>query len=104
MSPATSPHRIATTEIPRTTPLTHRRPTADPAGTSESFSSTAILALIKELSCQVSSIEFTQIQSTVMHGLAMGNDVLKQLHAEMSLDKVERLMDQTREGIEHQRV
>jgi charged multivesicular body protein 6 len=53
---------------------------------------------------QVSSIEFTQIQATVMHGLEMGNDVLKQLHKEMSLDRVERLMDQTREGVEYQQV
>ena len=39
-----------------------------------------------------------------MHGLSMGNDVLKQLHSEMSLDKVEKLMDQTREGVEYQKV
>ena len=39
-----------------------------------------------------------------MHGLQMGNEVLKQLHAEMSIEKVEKLMDQTREGIEYQRV
>lgn len=39
-----------------------------------------------------------------MHGLSMGNDVLKQLHQEMSLDKVEKLMDQTREGVEYQQV
>ncbi|GFZ45079.1 hypothetical protein JCM24511_02805 [Saitozyma sp. JCM 24511] len=50
----------------------------------------------------VSSIEFTQIQATVMHGLEMGNDVLKQLHKEMSLERVERLMDQTRDGVEYQ--
>ncbi|RXK37710.1 charged multivesicular body protein 6 [Tremella mesenterica] len=60
----------------------------------------AQLQTLQEL---VSTIEFTQIQSTVMHGLSVGNEVLKQLHAEMSLDKVERLMDQTREGIEYQR-
>lgn len=53
---------------------------------------------------QVSTIEFTQIQATVMHGLSVGNEVLKQLHQEMSLDKVEKLMDQTREGVEYQRV
>jgi hypothetical protein len=53
---------------------------------------------------QVSTIEFTQIQATVMHGLSIGNDVLKQLHQEMSLEKVEKLMDQTREGVEYQRV
>lgn len=39
-----------------------------------------------------------------MHGLSMGNDVLKQLHQEMSLEKVEKLMDQTREGVEYQNV
>jgi charged multivesicular body protein 6 len=39
-----------------------------------------------------------------MHGLSVGNDVLKQLHQEMSLEKVEKLMDQTREGVEYQRV
>jgi hypothetical protein len=38
-----------------------------------------------------------------MHGLSVGNEVLKQLHQEMSLDKVEKLMDQTREGVEYQR-
>jgi charged multivesicular body protein 6 len=39
-----------------------------------------------------------------MHGLSMGNEVLKQLHQEMSLEKVEKLMDQTKEGVEYQRV
>ncbi|WVR06449.1 hypothetical protein IAU60_003480 [Kwoniella sp. DSM 27419] len=60
----------------------------------------AQLVTLQEL---VSTIEFTQIQATVMHGLEMGADVLKQLHAEMSLDKVEKLMDRTREGVEYQR-
>ena len=39
-----------------------------------------------------------------MHGLSVGNDVLKQLRAEVSLEKVDRLMDLTREGVEYQRV
>ena len=39
-----------------------------------------------------------------MHGLAMGNEVLKQLHKEVSLDEVDRLMDETREGIAYQQV
>ncbi|WRT67905.1 uncharacterized protein IL334_004879 [Kwoniella shivajii] len=60
----------------------------------------AQLMTLQEL---VSTIEFTQIQNTVMHGLEMGADVLKQLHAEISLEKVEKLMDQTREGVEYQR-
>jgi charged multivesicular body protein 6 len=61
----------------------------------------AQLQTLQEL---VSSIEFTQIQATVMKGLEMGNEVLKQLHREVSLEKVEKLMDQTREGVEYQRV
>lgn len=39
-----------------------------------------------------------------MHGLTMGNEVLKQLHKEVSLEKVEKLMDETREGVAYQRV
>ena len=53
---------------------------------------------------QVSSIEFTQIQATVLHGLQIGNDVLKELHREVSLERVEKLMDKTRDGVEYQRV
>lgn len=34
----------------------------------------------------------------------MGNEVLKQLQKEVSLEKVEKLMDQTREGIAYQQV
>ena len=52
----------------------------------------------------MASIEFTQIQATVMKGLEMGNDVLKELHKEVSLERVERLMDKTRDGVEYQRV
>ncbi|WVN85146.1 uncharacterized protein L203_100289 [Cryptococcus depauperatus CBS 7841] len=51
----------------------------------------------------ISTIEFTQIQNTVLHGLKIGADVLKELHKEISLERVDRLMDQTREGIEYQR-
>jgi charged multivesicular body protein 6 len=39
-----------------------------------------------------------------MHGLELGNEVLKQLHKEVSLEKVDKLMDETREGVEYQRV
>ncbi|TXT13360.1 hypothetical protein VHUM_00727 [Vanrija humicola] len=51
----------------------------------------------------VSTIEFTQIQAAVVHGLEQGSAVLKQLQAEVSLERVEKLMDQSREGIEYQR-
>ncbi|WVQ73120.1 hypothetical protein IAR50_002684 [Cryptococcus sp. DSM 104548] len=60
----------------------------------------AQLMTLQEL---VATIEFTQIQNTVLHGLEMGADVLKELHKEMSIERVDKLMDQTREGIEYQR-
>ncbi|OWZ32331.1 charged multivesicular body protein 6 [Cryptococcus neoformans C23] len=58
------------------------------------------LVTLQEL---VSTIEFTQIQNTVLHGLEMGSHVLGELQKEMSLERVDRLMDQTREGVEYQR-
>lgn len=51
----------------------------------------------------MTTIEFTQIQATVVHGLEQGNSVLKQLQREMSLERVEKLMDETREGVEYQK-
>ncbi|KAL7421851.1 Vacuolar protein sorting-associated protein 20 [Cryptotrichosporon argae] len=51
----------------------------------------------------VQTIEFTQIQSSVVHGLEQGSAVLSQLQAEMSLERVERLMDRTAAGVEYQR-
>lgn len=38
-----------------------------------------------------------------MHGLEQGSAALKALQAEVNLDRVERIMDESREGIEYQR-
>lgn len=51
----------------------------------------------------MSSIEFAQIQAAVVHGLEEGSAVLKQLQSEFSLERVERLMDESQEGIAYQR-
>lgn len=55
-------------------------------------------------SIQVSSIEFSQIQQSVMHGLQQGNEVLKQIHKEMSIEDVDKLMEETAEAQAYQRV
>jgi charged multivesicular body protein 6 len=39
----------------------------------------------------------------VVEGLKVGNESLKQLHALMSIDNIEALLDETREGVEKQR-
>lgn len=51
----------------------------------------------------MSSIEFALIEKDVLFGLSQGNQVLKELNKEMSLDKVEKLMDETAEGIAYQK-
>jgi len=39
-----------------------------------------------------------------MHGLQQGNKVLSEIHKEMSVENVEKLMSETQEAIAYQRV
>jgi charged multivesicular body protein 6 len=39
-----------------------------------------------------------------MHGLSSGNDVLKQIHKELNIESVEKLLDETHEAQAYQRV
>ncbi|KAG5362894.1 Charged multivesicular body protein 6-A [Yarrowia sp. B02] len=48
------------------------------------------------------SIEFALVQKDVVYGLEQGNKVLKEINQEISLDRVERLRDETEEGIAYQ--
>ena len=52
----------------------------------------------------MSTIEFSLVEVSVLHGLKQGNEVLKEIHREMSLETVERLMEETHEAREYQRV
>ncbi|KOS13360.1 vps20-vaculolar protein sorting [Malassezia pachydermatis] len=58
------------------------------------------LATLQEL---VSTIEFAQLEQSIVYGLEQGNEVLKQIHKETSLERVERLMDTTAEAQQYQR-
>ncbi|GAA5898474.1 hypothetical protein JCM6882_007786 [Rhodosporidiobolus microsporus] len=57
------------------------------------------LATLQKL---VQSIEFSLVEKDVLYGLQQGNAVLKELNKEMDLATVEKLMDDTREGIAYQ--
>ncbi|KAF9995723.1 Vacuolar protein sorting-associated protein 20 [Modicella reniformis] len=48
------------------------------------------------------SIEHALVEKQVFEGLSAGNQVLKELHKEMSLADVEKLMDETAESIAYQ--
>ncbi|XP_011500599.1 PREDICTED: charged multivesicular body protein 6-A [Ceratosolen solmsi marchali] len=50
----------------------------------------------------VHDIEFAQVEVKVIDGLKFGNDALKKLHAILSIDEIEKIMDETKEGIEKQ--
>ena len=39
-----------------------------------------------------------------MHGLKQGNDVLKEIHREMNVESVEKLMEETAEARAYQQV
>lgn len=43
------------------------------------------------------------MQKDVLYGLRQGNQVLKEIHREMSLERVEKLMEETADGIAYQR-
>ncbi|XP_049716653.1 charged multivesicular body protein 6 isoform X1 [Elephas maximus indicus] len=58
---------------------------------------------ITSLERMVQSIEFTQIEMKVMEGLQFGNECLRKMHQVMSIEEVERILDETQEAVEYQR-
>jgi hypothetical protein len=53
--------------------------------------------------CQVNSIEFSLVEKDVLFGLRQGNAVLKELNTQLSVDNVEKLMDETADAVAYQR-
>uniref|UniRef100_A0A3Q3WC38 Uncharacterized protein n=1 Tax=Mola mola TaxID=94237 RepID=A0A3Q3WC38_MOLML len=58
---------------------------------------------ISNLERMVQDIEFMQIEMKVIEGLKVGNDCLKSMHEIMSIEDVERILDETQESVEYQR-
>ncbi|KAL8163452.1 UNVERIFIED_CONTAM: Charged multivesicular body protein 6 [Gekko kuhli] len=58
---------------------------------------------ISNLERMVQDIEFTQIEMKVIEGLKIGNECLNKMHQVMSIEEVERIMDETQDAIEYQR-
>jgi len=51
----------------------------------------------------IDNLEFAQIEIKVVENLKVGNENLKRLHSLMSVEDVERILDETRDGVEYQR-
>jgi len=58
---------------------------------------------LENLERMVHDLEFAQVEMKVVDGLKIGNTALKQLHALLSIDEIEKVMDETKEGMEKQR-
>ncbi|XP_033751713.1 charged multivesicular body protein 6-A-like [Pecten maximus] len=58
---------------------------------------------LENIEQMVHDLEFAQIEAKVFEGLKVGNESLKKLHQIMSIEDVEKLMDETQESIEYQR-
>lgn len=48
-------------------------------------------------------LEFAQVEIAVMEGLKVGNAALKKIHEILNVDEVERILEETREGVEKQK-
>ncbi|CAM2102091.1 charged multivesicular body protein 6 [Lepidochelys kempii] len=58
---------------------------------------------ISNLERMVQDIEFTQIEMKVIEGLKIGNECLNKMHEVMSIEEVERIIDETQDAVEYQR-
>lgn len=58
---------------------------------------------LENLEQLVSTIEFSLIEVSVLHGLKQGTEVLKEIHKELNVESVEKLIDETVEAREYQR-
>lgn len=58
---------------------------------------------LENLEQLVASIEFSLIEVSVVHGLKQGNDVLKEIHKELNVEQVEKLLEESHEAREYQR-
>lgn len=58
---------------------------------------------LENLEHMVHDLEFTQVEMKVIDGLKIGNTALKKLHDILSIDDIEKVLDETREGIDKQR-
>jgi charged multivesicular body protein 6 len=49
-------------------------------------------------------IEFAQVELQVINGLKQGNEALKKVNESLNIEDIEKILDETREGVEKQEV
>lgn len=58
---------------------------------------------LENLERMVTELEYAQVEIKIIDGLIIGNDALKKLHALVSIEDIEQVLEDTKEGIEKQR-
>ncbi|KAF7989947.1 hypothetical protein HCN44_008621 [Aphidius gifuensis] len=58
---------------------------------------------MENIESMVHELEFAQVEIKVIDGLKIGNTALNKLHEVLSIDEIEKVMDNTQEGINKQR-
>lgn len=58
---------------------------------------------LENLEKLTSDLEFAAVEQKVLDGLKVGNEELKKIHEILTIDEIERVLDETNEGIEKQR-
>ncbi|KAK2829420.1 hypothetical protein Q7C36_017410 [Tachysurus vachellii] len=58
---------------------------------------------INNLERMAQDLEFAQIEVKFLEGLKVGNDCLKKMHEALSIEEVERIMEETQDAIEYQK-
>ena len=59
---------------------------------------------LENLERLVHDIEFAQIETQVLDGLRKGNESLKKVNAVLNIDEIEKILSETREGVDKQQV
>ena len=52
----------------------------------------------------MSTLEYAQVEQTILEGLKVGTQVLQEIQKEMNMDDVQQLMADTHEAIQYQKV
>ncbi|XP_026866579.2 charged multivesicular body protein 6 [Electrophorus electricus] len=58
---------------------------------------------ISNLERMVQDLEYAQIEMKVLEGLKIGSDCLTKMHEVLSIEEVERIMEETQEAVEYQK-
>ena len=52
----------------------------------------------------ITDIEFKRVEESVIKGIQIGNETLKQLNAVFSIEQIESILEETEEGVAKQQV